>query len=163
MKKVSERMRPAGKVVSVILLSFSAVMTAPVNAAPENQSGKQPCDAGYTETETGDFSIPPVRTCLTHNTGVISMPVGTRFSVRFPDNPTTGLAWGLIHLPDSVMLISAEHTAPASCHTGMTGCDGEFISTFKAVTPGTGNIIFTHSRLWENAYPPAGTLTIHIQ
>lgn len=151
MKKMSERNRPAINVISVILLSFSAVMTAPVNAAPGKLTGKPPCDAGYTEIETGDFSIPPVRTCLTDKTGSISMPAGTRFSVSFPDNPTT------------VMLISAEHTAPASCHTGITGCGGEFISTFKAVSPGTGNIIFTHNRLWENTYPPAGTLSIYIQ
>lgn len=163
MKKKSEPVRHVACVIFTTLLLLSAAVPAMAGGIREKQGVELACDTGYMTTETGDDSQLPVRQCLSENTQAVSVPAGTRFSVHFPDNPTTGMTWGLMHMPSSVMLLSAEHTVPASCHTGMTGCGGEFMSTFKAISHGAGNIIFTHSRLWENTYPAVKTLRINIQ
>ncbi|MCU6243800.1 protease inhibitor I42 family protein [Enterobacter asburiae] len=163
MKKKNEIMHNVVRIFFATLLSLSAAVPATAAQMPAKQSGGPSCDMDYITTDTGDFSQSSVKTCLTDNPGVISLSAGARFSVHFPDNPTTGMTWGLMRMPPSVMLISAEHTSRASCHTGMTGCRGEFTSTFKAIHHGTGNMVFTHSRLWENTYPSVKILRINVQ
>lgn len=163
MKKKNEIMHNVVRIFFATLLSLSAAVPATAAQMPAKQSGGPSCDMDYITTDTGDFSQSSVKTCLTDNPGVISLSAGARFSVHFPDNPTTGMTWGLMLMPPSVMLISAEHTSRASCHTGMTGCRGEFTSTFKAIHHGTGNMVFTHSRLWENTYPSVKILRINVQ
>lgn len=151
------------RALTLALLWGSGIIITQTYAASEYIPVEKSCNSGYLTIETGNFSTPALKKCLSEDDEVITLKPDTRFSVTFPDSPTTGMVWGLTKMTSHAMLISAEHVPSKKCGGEMVGCNGEFIYSFKAINRGEGDIVFTHSRLWENITSPARKLGLTIK
>lgn len=98
---------------------------------------------------TGNYNNVPEQQCLSESPETISVPVEATFSIILPANPTTGAIWGLRHMPDSVMLMSAGYSPTPTSSSEVVGSGGEFSYTFKVMNQSGGNINLDYGRPWE--------------
>lgn len=74
---------------------------------------------------------------------------GQLFTLTLPANPSTGYTWILRILPSQVSFVSSDYRQSDECKSGMTGCDGAQVFTFRAEKAGHGVIELIYSRPWE--------------
>lgn len=151
------------KVLALTLLWGGAIILSKTSSASEYNPVEKNCSSGYLTIETGNFNIPALKKCLSEGYEVVTLQPGTRFSITFPDNPTTGMVWGLTKMPSHVMLITAEHISSPECSGEMVGCNGEFTYSFKAINPGDGEFVFAHGKIWENNTSPSRKMGLTIK
>lgn len=107
------------------------------------------CPSGYFTVITGNYNKVPEQQCLSEAPETISVPVDATFSITLPANPTTGATWGLRHMPDSVMLMSAGYSPSPTTAPEIVGSGGEFSYTFKRMEQSNGTINLDYGRPWE--------------
>jgi inhibitor of cysteine peptidase len=93
------------------------------------------------------------------NGAAITLTVGASFTVRLPENPTTGYRWR-IDAWDQTLLERArdEFISPA---TVVPGAGGEHIWEFGARAPGETTLTLMYERIWENN-PPASVFSLAV-
>ena len=80
------------------------------------------------------------------NDRTIDLRVGDSVRVRLPENATTGYRWGIDRL--DVQMVEAVGSEP-HYPGGAIGAGGEVTFTFKAKTPGAGDIALKYWRHFE--------------
>lgn len=104
------------------------------------------CPSGYFTVITGNYNKVPEQQCLSEAPETISVPVEATFSIILPANPTTGAIWGLRHMPDSVLLMSAGYSPTPTSSSEVVGSGGEFSYTFKVMAQSNGTINLDYGR-----------------
>ena len=80
------------------------------------------------------------------NEKTIDLRVGDSVRVSLPENATTGFRWGIDRLDaQMVEMVGSEPHYPG----GAVGAGGEVTFTFKAKTPGTGDVTLKYWRHFE--------------
>jgi inhibitor of cysteine peptidase len=111
----------------------------------------------------GCASTPPTSVVLSdHANCPLTLQRGQTLILSLQSNPTTGYRW---HLRD----VTTEHlkslgpevfTSPKS---DMIGGDGMSTWRFEAANAGTGRLLLTYQRPWENDAEPAGLFDCRIE
>lgn len=143
-------MKNISAVVSVFILVPGCPGITSVSAEPEMRLSLSKCPSGYFVVITGNYNSAPKQHCFSEAPETITIPVGAALSITLPANPTTGAAWGLRHMPDSVMLLSAGYSPSPASETGLSGSGGGFSYTFRAMVQGSGIINLGYGQPWEN-------------
>ena len=80
------------------------------------------------------------------NEKTIELRVGDSVRVSLPENATTGFRWGIDQLDAQIVeMVGSEPHYPG----GAVGAGGEVTFTFKAKTPGTGDLTLKYWRHFE--------------
>lgn len=136
--------------ITLFLLTLCCTGIASVSAEPAKPLlSLSKCPSGYFTVITGNYNKAPAQQCLSEAPETISVPVDATFSITLPANPTTGAMWGLRHMPDSVMLMSAGYSPSPTTAPEVVGSGGEFSYTFKVTGPDSGTINLGYGRPWE--------------
>ncbi|MCQ8893376.1 MAG: protease inhibitor I42 family protein [Methanolinea sp.] len=85
-----------------------------------------------------------------HNGKNVSVPAGTRFSLRLPENPTTGYMWNMTR-PHGLAIDKDEFIAP---DTKLVGAGGTREWVFSSLEKGSTLVHAEYRRPWV----PAGTI-----
>ncbi|WP_439412474.1 protease inhibitor I42 family protein [Enterobacter ludwigii] len=135
---------------TLFLLTLCCTRIASVSAEPAKPLlSLSKCPSGYFTVITGNYGKVPEQQCLSEAPESISVPVDATFSITLPANPTTGAIWGLRHMPDSVMLMSAGYSPTPTNKTRIAGSGGEFSYTFRVTGQTSGTIKLDYGRQWE--------------
>ncbi|MBR2298985.1 MAG: protease inhibitor I42 family protein [Alphaproteobacteria bacterium] len=78
------------------------------------------------------------------------LDVGEQFSIKLPENPSTGYAWRIITVPQSQMVISQVADQFGHSRSNVVGAGGERIFQYQATNAGMVEIYGFHSRPWES-------------
>jgi inhibitor of cysteine peptidase len=87
-----------------------------------------------------------------HQGDSIDVKVGEEFVVALPATPSTGYAWTAAGNPDVTFVSS--HQVPGG---SQPGAEGTQEMTFEGRQTGESQLVFTYSRSFEKAEPPAKT------
>lgn len=137
--------------ISILVLALGCMRIPSVSAEPNGQVlSLNKCPMGYLTVITGNYNKAPAQQCLSDQSETIKVPVDSAFSINLPVNPTTGATWGLWHMPDSVILLSAGLSTSTTNQTEVIGSGGEFSYTFRVMGQGSGTIKLGYGRPWEN-------------
>ncbi|MDP2702079.1 MAG: protease inhibitor I42 family protein [Candidatus Rokubacteria bacterium] len=81
---------------------------------------------------------------------VLAVKVGDSISVQLPENPTTGYAWALDSIDDTLLEVGgpAYHGEDAGLGSG-----GVKAWTLRARAPGRTRVALKRSRYWEGDHP----------
>jgi inhibitor of cysteine peptidase len=90
----------------------------------------------------------------------VELTVGGELVVDLEENVTTGYSWRVDVTPGFLQVTANEQKVAAA--TGAVGAAGRHIVTWKATRAGTGEVVLTYLRPWEQGVPPAKKFTASV-
>jgi len=81
----------------------------------------------------------------------LTYAVGDEFSIKVPENPTTGYSWRFRTKPKSQMVISQISDRFEEPKNSSLGAGGEHIFVWQAVNAGEAEILGFHMRPWAHS------------
>lgn len=102
-----------------------------------------------------------VRLTETDNGGQVTLAVGEILTVTLASNPSTGYAWEIAAL-DQTVLKNTDNTYQSDCLLPVPGCGGREVWTFEGVAPGTTTLRMEYRRPWETDSDPAETFEVEV-
>jgi predicted secreted protein len=113
-------------------------------------------------TTEGDGTFPSDRVLTESDTGIILLSVGSRFSVKLPSSPSTGLQWK-VAISNEAMLIrqGQAYYVPGAVETGAGSAEGTDVFTYRVATRGRTTLQFVYRQSQETG-PPAKLVTYNV-
>lgn len=88
-----------------------------------------------------------------------TVPLGGRFTIDLPANPTTGYDWQVAFPPERVRLEGREHVRDSD----RIGAGGKTTFTFRALSVGEATLRFRYLRVWEGTPIEERVVTVRVQ
>jgi len=101
-----------------------------------------------------------IRVDRSYNARELTLAVGEVVEISLAENPTTGFRWDLEVKPEPACTLANSTFEPA---TGPPGKGGTHRWQFRAVHPGTGEIVLAYRRPWERIASPAQTFKLSLR
>ncbi|MHB1314835.1 MAG: protease inhibitor I42 family protein [Christensenellales bacterium] len=79
----------------------------------------------------------------------ISAKAGEKFTIRLPENPTTGYAWSVKISDETVVKLDKDDYEATPTDTVIVGSGGQRVLTFAALSKGTAAITLAYERSFE--------------
>lgn len=96
----------------------------------------------------------------TANGQTIDLAVDDEFTVRLPENPTTGHRWELRSRAAAVCRVESDkYEAPQAAH----GAGGDHVWGFRAMRSGAAELLFVYRRPWDKPADPQKTFALRIR
>ncbi len=83
------------------------------------------------------------------NGKTLTLQVGEQFTIKLPENPSTGYQWNLQTNPQSQMVVSVVSDKFNPSKSNLMGAGGERVLGYQATNTGTVQIYGFHERPWE--------------
>jgi inhibitor of cysteine peptidase len=91
-----------------------------------------------------------------------NLPVSARLVVSLPSNPTTGYAWAVTQLDESILENTADQYTPDLVPPGWTGGGGTHVWEFTGRAAGTTTLRLEERQPWEEEEPAASTFEVTV-
>jgi len=81
----------------------------------------------------------------------LDLKIGEKFSIKLPENPSTGYGWRILIVPQGQMIVSQVADQFARSQSNVLGADGERVFQYQATNSGEVEIYGVESRPWESS------------
>jgi len=92
----------------------------------------------------------------------LNLSVGEKFSIRLPENPTTGYGWEMITKPENQDVVLEVKNEFLPDQRGLIGAGGERVFQYQAKESGKVDIYGFYRRPWEKDVTPARSVMYQI-
>ena len=106
---------------------------------------RQPAEPGANSNR-----VEPMKTFVKTDSGTTcDLTAGESFEVRLAENPTTGYTWAVLKIPEGLLRLETESLETEPADPRIAGRGGTKVFVFKALQPGSGELVLRLRRPWE--------------